>query len=78
MLIVTHHLAIVLASKIISISNIPALKDEAFSCKELSERLIEYVVNHRNKWLRNMFRHYIHIEPIRRLRYPAQRYILGG
>ena len=27
--------------------------------KELSEELIDYVVNHRNKWLRNVFRHYI-------------------
>ena len=27
--------------------------------KELSEQLIDYVVNHENKWLRNVFRHYI-------------------
>ena len=27
--------------------------------KELSEELIDYVVNHQNKWLRNVFRHYI-------------------
>ncbi len=27
--------------------------------KELSEELIDYVVNHPNKWLRNIFRHYI-------------------
>ena len=27
--------------------------------KELSEELIDYVVNHKNKWLRNVFRHYI-------------------
>jgi len=27
--------------------------------KELSEQVIDYVVNHRNKWLRNVFRHYI-------------------
>jgi len=27
--------------------------------KELSEQLIDYVVNHDNKWLRNVFRHYI-------------------
>ena len=27
--------------------------------KELSEELIDYVVNHENKWLRNIFRHYI-------------------
>jgi intergrase/recombinase len=27
--------------------------------KELSEKLIDYVVNHENKWLRNVFRHYI-------------------
>ncbi|MEM4971023.1 MAG: integrase [Sulfolobales archaeon] len=27
--------------------------------KELSEELIDYVVNHPNKWLRNVFRHYI-------------------
>jgi len=27
--------------------------------KELSEQLIDYVVNHKNKWLRNVFRHYI-------------------
>lgn len=27
--------------------------------KELSEELIDYVVNHSNKWLRNVFRHYI-------------------
>ena len=27
--------------------------------KELSEELIDYVVNHENKWLRNVFRHYI-------------------
>lgn len=27
--------------------------------KELSEELIDYVANHSNKWLRNVFRHYI-------------------
>ena len=27
--------------------------------KELSEQLIDYVVSHKNKWLRNVFRHYI-------------------
>ena len=27
--------------------------------KELSEQLIDYVVNHPNKWLRNVFRHYL-------------------
>ena len=27
--------------------------------KELTEELIEYVANHENKWLRNVFRHYI-------------------
>jgi len=27
--------------------------------KALSEELVEYVVNHSNKWLRNVFRHYI-------------------
>jgi len=27
--------------------------------KELSEEFIDYVVNHENKWLRNIFRHYI-------------------
>ena len=27
--------------------------------KELSEKLIDYVVNHPNKWLRNVFRHYM-------------------
>jgi len=27
--------------------------------KELSEELIDYVVSHENKWLRNVFRHYI-------------------
>jgi len=27
--------------------------------KTLSEELVEYVVNHENKWLRNVFRHYI-------------------
>jgi len=27
--------------------------------KELSEQLIDYVVNHENKWLRNVLRHYI-------------------
>jgi intergrase/recombinase len=27
--------------------------------KALSEELVEYVVNHENKWLRNVFRHYI-------------------
>jgi intergrase/recombinase len=27
--------------------------------KELSEKLIDFVVNHENKWLRNVFRHYI-------------------
>ncbi|PUA33335.1 MAG: integrase [Zestosphaera tikiterensis] len=27
--------------------------------KELSEQVIDYVVNHKNKWLRNVFRHYI-------------------
>jgi intergrase/recombinase len=27
--------------------------------KSLSEELVKYVVNHENKWLRNVFRHYI-------------------
>jgi len=27
--------------------------------KTLSEELVEYVVNHKNKWLRNVFRHYV-------------------
>ena len=27
--------------------------------KTLSEELVEYVVNHPNEWLRNVFRHYI-------------------
>ena len=27
--------------------------------RELSEELIDYVVNHENKWVRNVFRHYI-------------------
>jgi len=27
--------------------------------RELSEELIDYVVNHENRWLRNVFRHYI-------------------
>jgi len=27
--------------------------------RELSEELIDYVINHENKWLRNVFRHYI-------------------
>ncbi|RLG75962.1 MAG: hypothetical protein DRO14_04100 [Thermoprotei archaeon] len=27
--------------------------------KELSEELIDYVVNHPNKWLRSVLRHYI-------------------
>ena len=27
--------------------------------RELSEELVEYVVSHENKWLRNVFRHYI-------------------
>lgn len=27
--------------------------------KEVSEQLIDYIVNHPNKWLRNVFRHYI-------------------
>ncbi|MEM1842696.1 MAG: integrase [Ignisphaera sp.] len=27
--------------------------------KELSEELVEYIANHRNGWLRNVFRHYI-------------------
>jgi intergrase/recombinase len=27
--------------------------------KALSEELVEYVVNHENKWLRNVFRHYV-------------------
>ena len=27
--------------------------------KELTPKLIDYVINHRNKWLRNVFRHYI-------------------
>jgi intergrase/recombinase len=27
--------------------------------KSLSEELVEYVVNHENKWLRNVFRHYV-------------------
>lgn len=26
--------------------------------KELSEGLIDYIVNHPNKWLRNVFRYY--------------------
>jgi hypothetical protein len=27
--------------------------------KSLSEELVDYVVNHENKWLRNVFRHYV-------------------
>jgi hypothetical protein len=27
--------------------------------KELSEQLIDYVVNNEDKWLRNVFRHYV-------------------
>ena len=27
--------------------------------KALSEELVDYVVNHENKWLRNIFRHYV-------------------
>ena len=27
--------------------------------RELSEQLIDYVVSHKNKWLRNVFRHYV-------------------
>jgi len=27
--------------------------------RELSEQLVDYVINHENKWLRNVFRHYI-------------------
>jgi hypothetical protein len=27
--------------------------------RTLSEELVEYAVNHENKWLRNVFRHYI-------------------
>ncbi|MEM4561811.1 MAG: integrase, partial [Desulfurococcaceae archaeon] len=27
--------------------------------KELSEELIDYIVRHQNKWLRNVFRHYV-------------------
>ncbi|MEM0026041.1 MAG: hypothetical protein QXV41_05685 [Zestosphaera sp.] len=27
--------------------------------KELSEELIDYVIKHQNRWLRNMFRHYV-------------------
>jgi intergrase/recombinase len=27
--------------------------------KTLSEELVDYVVNHENKWLRNVFRHYV-------------------
>jgi len=27
--------------------------------RTLSEELVEYVVNHKNKWLRNVFRHYV-------------------
>jgi len=27
--------------------------------KSLSEEIVDYVVNHENKWLRNVFRHYI-------------------
>ncbi|MHC1628064.1 MAG: integrase [Candidatus Nezhaarchaeales archaeon] len=35
--------------------------------KELSEELIDYVVNHKNKWLRNVFRHYIQYLYYRRM-----------
>ncbi len=35
--------------------------------KELSEELIDYVVNHPNKWLRNVFRHYIQYLYYRRI-----------
>ena len=35
--------------------------------KELSEQLIDYVVNHENKWLRNVFRHYIQYLYYRRM-----------
>ncbi|WP_237697049.1 integrase [Desulfurococcus amylolyticus] len=27
--------------------------------RELSEELVDYVINHENKWLRNVFRHYV-------------------
>jgi hypothetical protein len=27
--------------------------------KSLSEEIVDYVINHENKWLRNVFRHYI-------------------
>jgi intergrase/recombinase len=35
--------------------------------RELSEELIDYVVNHPNKWLRNVFRHYIQYLYYRRM-----------
>jgi Uncharacterized protein conserved in archaea len=35
--------------------------------KELSEQLIDYVVNHENKWLRNVLRHYIQYLYYRRM-----------
>jgi len=34
--------------------------------KELNEELIDYVVNHSNKWLRNVFKHYIQYPYYRR------------
>ncbi|MEB3816337.1 MAG: hypothetical protein LRS46_00120 [Desulfurococcales archaeon] len=36
-------------------------------CKELSEELVDYVVNHENKWIRNVFRHYIQYLYYRRI-----------
>ncbi|MCD6428698.1 MAG: hypothetical protein J7L12_03675 [Desulfurococcales archaeon] len=37
----------------------PSVFEEHLKGRELFEKLIDYVVNHENKWLRNVLRHYI-------------------
>jgi hypothetical protein len=46
--------------------------------KTLSEELVEYVVNHENKWLRNVFRHYIqYLYFLRRIPLETYGWVMG-
>jgi hypothetical protein len=46
--------------------------------KTLSEELVEYVVNHENKWLRNVFRHYIqYLYFLRRIPPETYEWVMG-
>ncbi len=41
--------------------------------EELSPQIVDYVINHKNKWLRNVFRHYVQYLYFRR-RIPLETY----